>query len=74
MDEVKEIEDHLVAKQRLGDVLGLTYEERAAMGLMNLPKNGVSRSASIGEDFVTFLETEASGSSQRIEFNAEDEK
>jgi chromosome segregation ATPase len=58
---------HLSARQKLGDVLGLTFEERAAVGLLSIPNRFLqnepekfpSRSASIGEDFVSFLEREA---------------
>ena len=56
---------HLSARQKIGDVLGLTYEERSAVGLLSVPTRLVdedgspSRGQSISEDFVSFLEREA---------------
>jgi hypothetical protein len=54
------LELHASARQRLGDVLGLTFEERNAMGLLNVPADrSLARRRGIGEDFVTFLERES---------------
>lgn len=56
---------HLSARQKIGDVLGLTYEERSSVGLLSVPTRLVdedgspSRGPSISEDFVSFLEREA---------------
>ena len=72
---------HASVRQRLGDVLGLTHEERASMGLFHAPSrtsnsgDGDLRGHSIGEVFVTFLEREAgvlSHGSQQLEFAADE--
>jgi len=60
---------YMSAMQKLGDVLGMTYEERTSVGLLAVPTRLVradsaaspERGPSIGEDFVTFLEREATG-------------
>lgn len=53
--------DDSQARQRLGDVLGLTFEERTAMGLLGPSKNP-DLSPSIGSAFVSFLERESAAS------------
>jgi len=72
MDSIDEssgtaIELHASARQRLGDVLGLTFEERNSMGLLHVPqvKNRRVRGA-LGEDFVTFLERETATDNSHI--------
>jgi chromosome segregation ATPase len=61
----KAVDMHLSARQKIGDVLGLTYEERSSVGLLSVPLRLVdedkspSRGPSISEDFVSFLEREA---------------
>ena len=55
-------ESHASARQRVGDVLGLTFEERAGMGLLSLPAKYVPSEQTndgIGSAFVNFLEREA---------------
>jgi hypothetical protein len=52
-------EAHAVARQRLGDVLGLTQEERTAMGLLSVPATAsVKPQSGLGENFVSFLQHE----------------
>jgi len=59
------VDAHMSARQKLGDVLGMTYEERTAVGLLSIPANldtnqkDQDRGASISEDFVTFLQRES---------------
>ena len=58
------LDGYMSATQKLGDVLGMTYEERTAVGLLTVPSRYMQESASpephsIGEDFVNFLEREA---------------
>ena len=53
---------HASARQRLGDVLGLTFEERSAMGLLKLPSAPTAVEEprqSISSAFVDFLERES---------------
>ena len=59
------IDAHLTARQKLGDVLGLTYDERASVGLLTFgggsssPKSlSRGKATAVGEDFVSFLERE----------------
>ena len=60
------VDAHMSARQKLGDVLGMTYEERTAVGLLSVPARFMVDSGSpdksqrprLGEDFVTFLERE----------------
>ena len=77
------VDAHTAARQRLGDVLGLTNEERTAMGLLALPARLFEpvttgrRDPSIGEDFVSFLERESGKAApvkQRVEFSAAEEE
>jgi hypothetical protein len=64
------IDKHTSARQKLGDVLGMTYEERSGIGLLTAPARlsqyqgdrSPDRGKSITEDFVTFLEREATTS------------
>jgi hypothetical protein len=61
--KAKGIDVHLSARQKLGDVLGLTEEERVSMRLLSYPSrlDGLDAKAgtsSISKDFVEFLEKE----------------
>jgi hypothetical protein len=61
--KAKGIDVHLRARQKLGDVLGLTEEERVGMRLLNYPSRleGVEakqEKSSISKDFLEFLEKE----------------
>jgi hypothetical protein len=62
------IDAHATARQRLGDVLGLTFEERSAMGLLHVPEKYTKEKdiAGIGEDFVTFLQRETDTDTSNI--------
>ena len=50
------VDAHLTARQKVGDVLGLTYEERSSIGLLSVAP---PRPARMGTDFVSFLERES---------------
>jgi hypothetical protein len=67
-DGVDDVDIVVSSRQRLGDVLGLTHEERISMGLLTV-RDSNRKSNSFGHDFVSFLEREAGN--EKVEFIAE---